>query len=527
MEYPTLVIDTQTGTVVSADASAERRLGAPGTGINGLRLDALLPGIGMSDSGHTPKWMRFADGRRQWVLPVVCALPGETRSVLVLTLAPASTLDADMASLAQPLLDQLERGAPLRDDALTSLCAALLNCLDLALVRAVATDHQPLELAVAGNPAIADTVRSATRLSAESTVLSDSRRQVLPTLMHDAPRPLCCDPSFASVGVRCAAAWPIDGNGHSFVLELYAYGDHDLEDSPTAELLATWIGKRLTHALQRQRQALLADALTETVTPAFVTDHEGVIVWVNRAFTRQYGYPPETAIGQTPRILHSGEHGERYYRGLWAAILGGHAWSGRTVDRAADGRLFTVRQSITPLLRHGRPTHFLAIHSDISDDAQLASLADAIGQTDVLSGLLTWSAFDEQAGQALLGASLGSEQPTFMLVAVRSRSGVVPQLDAQAQAAVLAELGERIRSGLPETCLAASLGGYDFAALLPAGADADLFKQSLIDSLCAPLPLLGDTLDLQCSSACARYPDDGSTIDELRKAADRRLADGA
>lgn len=526
MDRPTLMIDTGTGVIVAANTAAVRSLVPPGAALPGMKLDAVLPQIGGFGTGAAvPKWMRFADGRRQWVLPVSGDLPEKNRGVLVLTAAPLATLESEAGSALQAAIGDLDQGAPLHDT-LTSLCDALVRCLDLALARVVTADDEMREIAISGSSTIADAVRNATRPKPDPAPAS-SLRQSLPTLARDRPRPLCCDPSLTALGVLSAAAWPIDCNGQSRVLELYVYGSHDLEDAPTAHFLAKWLdwfGERLAHGLQRQQQRLLAEALTEAVTPAFIADAEGVIIWVNRAFSRQYGYTPEQAIGHTPRILQSGEHGERYYRGLWAAILGGHAWSGRTVDRAADGRLFVVRQSITPLLHDGRPTHFLAIHSDITDDAQLASLGDAIRQTDALSGLLTWSAFKEQAGEILTSAGFDGRRWTLMLIGVTSKSGAPPQLEPEALAAIYAELGQRIRSLLPDTALAANLGGFDFAALLPQDADTERLTGALADTLCAPLPMLGDTLDLRGRTACAAFPDDGSAVDELRKAADRRLA---
>lgn len=48
-----------------------------------------------------------------------------------------------------------------------------------------------------------------------------------------------------------------------------------------------------------------------------ITDRDGIIQWVNRAFTRLTGYSPEEAIGQNPRILKWAKHPPEWYRNLW------------------------------------------------------------------------------------------------------------------------------------------------------------------------------------------------------------------
>lgn len=528
MKRPVLVVDTQTSVVVATnEAAAELLGGKPASALAGMGLGQLLPGLGSDRADQRPKWMRFADGKRRWMSPLSFDLPGnDGRFVLVLQDAGLSTLEAQACPELRNAVDALDDDGPAAD-AWQRLCNILVRSLDLALARIVTADEEAREIAVAGGRTIADAVRQLTRVpdvAAEAD--ENSLRQPLPTLTRVKSRQRGCHPSLVSLGVRSAEAWPLAHSPQSCVIELYAYGRDDLEDPPTAEFLSKWLASingRFAQRDQRQRQRLLADALAEAVTPAFIADHEGVIVWVNAAFSRQYGYAPEDAIGKTPRILQSGEHGERYYRGLWASILGGHAWSGRTVDRAVDGRLFVVRQSITPLRRHGRVTHFLAIHSDITEDSELASIADTC-RSDALTGLMTWAAFREYGREALLTAGFTGLKWTFTLIGVTSGTGQAPGLTPEALASIYGELGERIRSLLPDDGAAASLGNFDFALLLPQHmVTADLVA-AITAAIAAPLPLLGDTLELACRVARADFPADGASVDELRKAADRQLA---
>ena len=57
-----------------------------------------------------------------------------------------------------------------------------------------------------------------------------------------------------------------------------------------------------------------------------------------------------------------------------------------------------------------------------------------------------------------------------------SKSSTASPLKAEAPASIYGELGQRIRTLLPDTSLAASLGGFDFAVLLPQDADTVRFR---------------------------------------------------
>ena len=97
----------------------------------------------------------------------------------------------------------------------------------------------------------------------------------------------------------------------------------------------------------------------------------GAIEWVNPAFTQMSGYSPEEVLGQTPRILKSGEHARDFYEQMWGAILSGQVWRSDVTNRRKDGSLFQVEQTVTPFSGYNsRVTNFVAIQQDISQRKQ-------------------------------------------------------------------------------------------------------------------------------------------------------------
>ncbi len=104
-----------------------------------------------------------------------------------------------------------------------------------------------------------------------------------------------------------------------------------------------------------------------------ITDADGVIQYVNPAFTRLTGYTPEEAIGQTPRILKSGKHDREFYRRFWATIKAGNVWSGVMINRRKDGTLYYEEQTVAPVFDEDgqRITHFVAIKQDVTRRIEL------------------------------------------------------------------------------------------------------------------------------------------------------------
>jgi len=97
------------------------------------------------------------------------------------------------------------------------------------------------------------------------------------------------------------------------------------------------------------------------------TDDEGTIMWVNPAFTRLTGYPPDEVIGRSHNILSSGQQSEEFYRQLWETIVQGKVWHGELVNRRKDGSLYQEEMGVTPLRDEaGNVTHYVAIKQDIT-----------------------------------------------------------------------------------------------------------------------------------------------------------------
>jgi len=127
-------------------------------------------------------------------------------------------------------------------------------------------------------------------------------------------------------------------------------------------------------------------ALAAAANAVVITNVAGAVVWVNPAFTQLTGYASPEIVGQSTRVLNSGQNKRALYEEMWRTILGGNIWRGELINRRKDGSLYDEEMTITPVRDSARKiTHFVAIKQDISarkrSEERLTQLSQAMEST--------------------------------------------------------------------------------------------------------------------------------------------------
>jgi len=152
---------------------------------------------------------------------------------------------------------------------------------------------------------------------------------------------------------------------------------------------------------------LWAAAMESIGESVVITDLEGRICFVNRAFTEMTGYSAEEALRGSPSMLKSGLTSAATYKDLWATVLEGSTWRGELVNRRKDGTLYRASLSVAPV-GTGEQRYLVASHRDVTKrrrmEAAVRRLA-AVGRTgqDFFAELVTNLA--EALGARLVGVA--------------------------------------------------------------------------------------------------------------------------
>ena len=148
---------------------------------------------------------------------------------------------------------------------------------------------------------------------------------------------------------------------------------------------------------QIQLQSTILGSIANAV---FITDPEGIITWVNDAFTKLTGYEFDEVFGKKPNILSSGMQDQKFYQFMWSTIQKGNVWRGEIINRNRNGNHYYEEMTITPVFdQEGLIKHYVAIKQNITERkrreqeleaiaAMSSALRNAVTQNEILQAFL-------------------------------------------------------------------------------------------------------------------------------------------
>ena len=329
-------------------------------------------------------------------------------------------------------------------------------------------------------------------------------------------------------GFASIYAIPLVIRGEIFgAFTLYSARAEEFEDVHllhTLENIAARVSVALETSLDHEQLRLLGAALATASNAVFIADRQGIIRWVNDAFTRLSGYSAREVIGNTPRFLKSGVHDQTYYQRLWATILSGQSFSSETTERRKDGSLYTVRQTITPVRGHdGEVSHFISMHEDISEQLAAQARIEHLAHFDTLTGLPNRSLFFDRLKQATALSKRGAGHVALLFLDLDRFKPVNDTYGHAMGDTLLKAVAERLLNCVRESDTVARLGGDEFAVALvriASRADATVVAEKIVKAVSEPFLLDGHDIRIGTSIGIALYPDDTQEEQALIKLAD-------
>ncbi|HEX6734100.1 MAG TPA: PAS domain S-box protein, partial [Azonexus sp.] len=171
---------------------------------------------------------------------------------------------------------------------------------------------------------------------------------------------------FELIGLRGQRRW----------METHAVPMRDTQGRITAHLALTRDVSRRKAA--EKELAKLHQAVEQSPEGICITDADGNIEYVNRAFMTSSGYAWDELIGRNPRLLNAGHTPRAVYEAMWATLRAGEVWIGELVNRRKNGEVYVESEIISPVRRDdGEITDYLAIKQDITEKKQLQREVEA------------------------------------------------------------------------------------------------------------------------------------------------------
>lgn len=159
-----------------------------------------------------------------------------------------------------------------------------------------------------------------------------------------------------------------DGSTYPVEVRVYLLAT---ETPPAFVAVIQDITERVAADAERTR---LVSAIEQTADSIWMQDLDNIVTYVNRSFSRTYGYELGEIVGRHAGILDSGRHEPAFFTELGAAVASGKTWSGSIVNRRKDGTLFEVEAVISGIRdAAGRLVSYMQTDRDVTRERALES----------------------------------------------------------------------------------------------------------------------------------------------------------
>lgn len=159
--------------------------------------------------------------------------------------------------------------------------------------------------------------------------------------------------------------------------------------SALLSLLVWLLASGRTRALRLAQEHRIAATAFEVQEGMLITDADGLILRVNRAFSNITGYAAKEVIGKNTRILSSGRQDANFYAAMWKSINETGAWEGEIWNRRKNGEIYPEYLTISAVKgESGAVTNYVATLNDITESkkAEIAIAANR-AKSDFLANM--------------------------------------------------------------------------------------------------------------------------------------------
>lgn len=280
------------------------------------------------------------------------------------------------------------------------------------------------------------------------------------------------------------------------------------------------------HLMQEKLQ-LAATVFESTAEGVLITDTRQNISAVNRAFSEITGYAEHEALGETPRLLASGQHDSAFFVAMWHQLAAVGHWQGEIYNRRKDGEVYPCWLTINAVRDRDQViNHFVAVFADISSLKHAQARLDYQAHHDPLTGLPNRTLFESRLQAALSDPGQGNNQGAVLFLDLDRFKHINDSLGHPVGDLLLKGIAQRLKEQVRDVDTVARLGGDEFIILLPGlqhASDAENIANKLLGCFAAPFQAGEHEFFTSASIGTSLYPKDGSDVATLVKNADAAM----
>jgi PAS domain S-box-containing protein len=124
----------------------------------------------------------------------------------------------------------------------------------------------------------------------------------------------------------------------------------------------------IRHSQVEKKLQLLSGAVKSTDDSIYITDMQGTIIFVNKAFCKTYGYKEEDIVGKNGNVLWIGKHQSQNTRSVFQTKTVGSGWEVGFYHRRKDDSVFPVSLSRSTIKdSNGNEVAIVGVARDITE----------------------------------------------------------------------------------------------------------------------------------------------------------------
>ena len=282
-----------------------------------------------------------------------------------------------------------------------------------------------------------------------------------------------------------------------------------------------------TRRAAEERLILFEKVFDNASDGIFITDAEGTIENVNKAFTAITGYGMVDVVGENPRVLKSDHHSPSFYEKMWRALVDRGQWAGEIWNRRRTGDVFPELLSINAIRSmDGETRNYVAVFRDISDMKAREEQIRHLAFHDPLTDLPNRSLLKDRLRKAIGTAKRNKDKILLIFLDLDHFKAINDSLGHAVGDQLLKEMARRLIRATREVDTVCRLGGDEFIVMAPNIRDEHGLT-TIIRRVHAifrsDFPLGDKSYPMTGSMGVAVYPDDGEDVDRLIRNADQAM----
>ncbi len=283
----------------------------------------------------------------------------------------------------------------------------------------------------------------------------------------------------------------------------------------------------LDYRRELENRRIAAAVFEATSEGIMVTDAKQRIQLVNRAFSKTTGWAVEDAIGQTPHILHSGQHDDTFYAQMWDCLQETGAWEGEIWNRRKSGEIYPEWLHINAIRNEqDEVSYYAGVFSDATHHQEMRARLHHLAYHDALTGLPNRQLFLDRLAHAVAQARRDGDSLALLFIDLDGFKEVNDTLGHLIGDKLLCQVAKLLQNAVRENDTVARLGGDEFTVITQTGTDQTgiiTIAEKLLSTLTHQFTIEGHELFVSASIGISRFPEDGDSPEVLLMEADSAM----